>query len=156
MKTQCSISAFFPCYNDAGTIASMVALADVTLRKTTSDYEIIVIDDGSSDSSNAPINPRGIYELSNLTAQKLFKIYNDNYGIRSITLRLTNIYGERAQMKHNRFRVANWFIRLAIDNETIKVFGDGSILRDFLHIDDTADAILMCALSEEAMGKFLT
>jgi glycosyltransferase involved in cell wall biosynthesis len=51
MKQETSISAFFPCYNDGGTIASMVALMDWTLRKLTDDYEIIVIDDGSSDHS---------------------------------------------------------------------------------------------------------
>jgi UDP-glucose 4-epimerase len=102
---------------------------------------------------DAEINPKGIYELSSLTAQRLFKIYNDNQGVHSVTLRLTNIYGERAQMKHSRFGVANWFIRLALDDGTIKVFGDGSILRDFLHVDDTTDAILMCALSEKALGE---
>ncbi|MGA1796515.1 MAG: NAD-dependent epimerase/dehydratase family protein [bacterium] len=104
-------------------------------------------------SEEAPINPKGIYELSSLTAQKLFKIYHDNHSLRSITLRLTNIYGERAQMRHSRFGVANWFIRLAIDNETIKVFGDGSLKRDFLYIDDTIEAVLMCAATEEAYGE---
>jgi UDP-glucose 4-epimerase len=104
-------------------------------------------------SEDAPINPKGIYELSNLTAQKLFKIYNDNHGVQSVTLRLTNIYGERAQMKHSRFGVANWFIRQALDGETIKVFGDGSILRDFLYVDDIVDAIWMCALCDRAYGE---
>jgi len=102
---------------------------------------------------DSSINPKGVYELTSLTAQKLFKIYNDNFGIRSFTLRLTNIYGKRAQMKHSRFGVANWFIRQALDNETIKVFGDGSILRDFLYADDAVDAILMCALCENAYGE---
>jgi len=50
-KRHYSISAFFPCYNDGGTIASMVALMDLTLRKLTDDYEILVVDDGSSDHS---------------------------------------------------------------------------------------------------------
>lgn len=104
-------------------------------------------------SEDAPINPKGIYELSNLTAQKLFKIYHDNHGVQSVTLRLTNIYGERAQMKHSRFGVANWFIRQAIDGETIKVFGNGTILRDFLCVDDTVDAIWMCALCDKAYGE---
>ncbi len=104
---------------------------------------------------DAPINPKGIYELSNVSAQKLFKVYNDNYAVRSVTLRLTNIYGQRAQMKHHRFGVANWFIRQAIDDETIKVFGDGSILRDFLYVDDTVEAIWMCALCEKAYGEVL-
>jgi UDP-glucose 4-epimerase len=100
-----------------------------------------------------PGNPRGIYELSSLTAQRLFQIYHESHGVRSVTLRLTNIYGERAQMRHNRFGVANWFVRLAIGNETIKVFGDGSLLRDFLFVDDAVDAILLCAATEEAYGE---
>src|SRR5919202_4325833 len=44
-----SISTFFPAYNDAGTIASMVVVADRTLRALTDDYEIIVVNDGSPD-----------------------------------------------------------------------------------------------------------
>lgn len=45
------ISAFFPCYNDAGTIASMVELTTLTLKKLTRQYEVVVVDDGSSDLS---------------------------------------------------------------------------------------------------------
>lgn len=47
--TRWSISAFFPAYNDGGTIASMVITADVVLRELTDDYEIIVVNDGSTD-----------------------------------------------------------------------------------------------------------
>ena len=45
------ISLFFPCYNDAGTIGGMVAAADAVAKTLTDDYEILVIDDGSTDSS---------------------------------------------------------------------------------------------------------
>ena len=45
------LSIFFPCYNDAGTIASMVALADETAKQLADSYEIIVADDGSTDHS---------------------------------------------------------------------------------------------------------
>jgi glycosyltransferase involved in cell wall biosynthesis len=44
-----AISAFFPAYNDGGTIASMVLSALVTLRQLTDDYEVIVVNDGSTD-----------------------------------------------------------------------------------------------------------
>lgn len=50
-KKRPSISVFFPCYNDGGTIASMVTLAVQTLESLTDDYEVIVIDDGSTDHS---------------------------------------------------------------------------------------------------------
>ncbi|MBN1430353.1 MAG: glycosyltransferase family 2 protein [Anaerolineae bacterium] len=46
---QPSISAFFPAYNDGGTIASMVIMAMLILEGITNDYEVIVVNDGSSD-----------------------------------------------------------------------------------------------------------
>lgn len=48
-----SLSIVFPCYNDAGTIASMVSAADEVARDVASDHEIIVVDDGSTDRSRA-------------------------------------------------------------------------------------------------------
>jgi len=48
-KRLSSISAVFPAYNDGGTIASMVAAAEIALRQVTADYEIIVVNDGSVD-----------------------------------------------------------------------------------------------------------
>jgi UDP-glucose 4-epimerase len=100
-----------------------------------------------------PMRPRGIYELSSLTAQQLFQIYHDNHGVASVTLRLTNIYGERSQMKHSRFGVANWFVRQALDGATIQVFGDGSLLRDFVYVQDAVDAMVRCAATKEAYGQ---
>ncbi|MBV8083207.1 MAG: glycosyltransferase family 2 protein [Chloroflexi bacterium] len=61
---QPSISAFFPCYNDAATIGGVVEAADRTLGRLTHDYEIIVVNDGSQDNSAqvlaelAAANPR--------------------------------------------------------------------------------------------------
>jgi len=49
MRNKPGISVFFPAYNDAGTIASLVVLADRTLRRITDDYEVIVVNDGSQD-----------------------------------------------------------------------------------------------------------
>ena len=49
MREKISISAFFPAYNDAGTIPSMVITVLLTLRELTDDYEVIVINDGSED-----------------------------------------------------------------------------------------------------------
>ena len=46
-----SISAFFPCYNDSNTIGDLVVEADRQLQQLTDDYEIIVVNDGSTDGS---------------------------------------------------------------------------------------------------------
>jgi UDP-glucose 4-epimerase len=106
-------------------------------------------------SETAPTHPKGIYEISRLTGEKIIQVYHEAHGIRSILLRLSNIYGPRAQMRHSRYGVVNWFLRLALDNETIKVFGDGQIKRDFLYVDDCIEAMLMCAACDEAYGEVI-
>lgn len=65
-----SISIFFPCYNDAGTIGAMVIRALQTVREITDDYEIIVVNDGSSDDS-----PQILSELSCILP-RTFRIVN--------------------------------------------------------------------------------
>ena len=103
----------------------------------------------------APTNPKGIYEVSNLTAEKIIQVYNDVHDVHSVLLRLTNVYGPRSQMKHSQFGVVNWFVRQALDDEIISLFGDGNIKRDFLYIDDCVDALLMCATCDSARGQIL-
>ncbi|MEZ4518383.1 MAG: glycosyltransferase [Chloroflexota bacterium] len=49
MTDKLSISAFFPAYNDAGTIPSMVITVLLILREISDDYEVIVVNDGSQD-----------------------------------------------------------------------------------------------------------
>jgi UDP-glucose 4-epimerase len=98
-------------------------------------------------------DPKGIYEISLLTAEQIIRSYHRNHGIESVLTRLTNIYGPRAQMRHNRYGVANWFLRLAIDGQTIPVFGDGLIKRDFLYIDDCVEALLRLAVTPQAVGQ---
>lgn len=101
---------------------------------------------------DAPLNPKGLYEISQLAAEKVLQVYHEQFGVRGVNLRLTNVYGPRAQMRSPDFGVANWFVRLAIDGETIKVFGDGSIKRDFLYVDDCVEALLACAATPAAHG----
>ena len=106
-------------------------------------------------SETAPTHPRGIYEISNLTAEKIVQSYNDVHNIQGVMLRLTNIYGYRSQMKHSRYGVVNWFVRLGMDGEDIPVFGDGKIKRDFLFIDDCIEAILLCGVNKNAIGEVI-
>ena len=76
-------------------------------------------------SETAPTNPKAIYEVSNLTAEKIIQVYHQTHGIPAVLLRLTNIYGPRAQMRHSQYGVVNWFVRQALDGEPIRVFGTG-------------------------------
>ncbi len=104
-------------------------------------------------SEDAPSHPRGIYEISQLTAEMICRTYTRIHHIRTVPLRLTNIYGPRAQMKHSHFGVANWFVRLALEGRPIPIFGKGRILRDFLYVDDCVEALIRAAEEPAAVGE---
>jgi UDP-glucose 4-epimerase len=100
-----------------------------------------------------PTNPKGIYAVTNLTAEKMVLVYHDVHKISGTCLRITNTYGPRHQMAHDEYGVLNWFIRKAIDDEVIPVFGDGRILRDFLYVDDLVECFLQVATCDQACGE---
>ena len=100
-----------------------------------------------------PTNPKGIYAVTNLSAEKMILVYQDVHKIQGTCLRITNTYGPRHQMAHDEYGVLNWFIRKAIDDEPIPVFGEGRILRDFLFVDDLVNCFLMTATCKNAYGE---
>lgn len=104
-------------------------------------------------SEETPDDPRGIYEISQLSAEMICRTYTRIHGVRTIPLRLTNVYGPRAQMKHSHFGVVNWFVRLALEGRPIPVFGTGRILRDFLYVDDCVEALVAVAAAPSAVGE---
>lgn len=106
-------------------------------------------------SEDAPSDPRGLYEISQLSAEMICRTYTRIHGIRTVPLRLTNVYGPRAQMKHSHFGVVNWFVRLALAGSPIPIFGTGEILRDFLYVDDCVDALLRAAGAPSAVGEII-
>jgi UDP-glucose 4-epimerase len=106
-------------------------------------------------SEEAASDPRGLYEISQLSAEMICRTYTRIHGIRTVPLRLTNVYGPRAQMKHSQFGVVNWFVRLALSGEPIPVFGTGKILRDFLYVDDCVDGLLKAGGEPAAIGEII-
>lgn len=100
-----------------------------------------------------PKNPKGIYAVNNLAAEMMMLVYADVHKLRTACLRITNTFGPRHQMMHDEYGVLNWFIRKAIDDEALPVFGDGMILRDYLYVDDLMECFLMTALCDNAEGE---
>jgi len=100
-----------------------------------------------------PKNPKGIYAVNNYAAEMMMLVYDDVHKMHCACLRITNTYGPRHQMMHDEYGVVNWFIRKAIDDEPLPVFGDGRILRDFLYVEDLVDCLLDVALCDEAYGE---
>jgi len=100
-----------------------------------------------------PMDPKGIYAITNMAAEKMILVYHNVLKIKGVCLRITNTYGPRHQMQHDEYGVLNWFIRKAIDGEEIKIFGDGRILRDFLFVDDLVYALLKVGTCDTSYGN---
>jgi len=101
------------------------------------------------------VRPTDINGINKAAGEQYHLVYNNVFGVRACSLRLTNIYGPRQLIKHNRQGFIGWFIRMALDNQEIQVFGDGSQVRDFVYVDDAADAFLRAGATDSINGLAL-
>ena len=97
----------------------------------------------------APIDINGIHKLA---AEYYHLLHHRLYGTRAVCLRLTNTYGPRQLIHHNRQGFIAWFIRQAIDGDVIELFGEGKQKRDLNYVEDVVEALLLAGASEAAEG----
>lgn len=101
------------------------------------------------------VRPTDINGINKAAGEQYHLVYNNVFGVRACSLRLTNIYGPRQLIRHNRQGFIGWFIRLALEDGTIQIFGDGSQVRDFVYVDDAADAFLRAGATDAVNGQAL-
>ncbi len=99
------------------------------------------------------VRPADINGVNKAAGEYYHLLYNNVFDVRACSLRLTNVYGPRQLIRHNRQGFIGWFIRLAIEDREIEVFGDGSQMRDFVYVDDAADAFLRAGASAVCDGE---
>jgi len=100
-----------------------------------------------------PTHPLSIYGAHKLAAEKYFSIYYHNYGIPTTVLRITNPYGPRQQIKHNKYSIVGWFIRLAMEGKELTIFGNGKQRRNYIYVEDIVDAFIRCGATFRTNGK---
>lgn len=100
-----------------------------------------------------PCNPRDVNGVHSMACEAYHFLYARAYGLRATCLRLSNVYGPRQQMKHSRQGFLNWFIRCALEDDHLPVFGDGAQVRDFNYVDDVVEAFLVAGSTDAADGQ---
>ncbi len=98
-------------------------------------------------------NCLSIYGIHKLAGEKYYRFYHDAHGLDTVSLRLTNPYGPRQQMKHSKYGIVNWFIRLALEGKPLTVFGEGLQKRDYIFVEDAAEGIVSAALVPGTAGQ---
>jgi dTDP-glucose 4,6-dehydratase len=92
-----------------------------------------------------PIGPRGVYDEAKRYAEALTMAYHRQQGVDTAIVRIFNTYGSR--MRPHDGRAIPTFLRQALDNRPITVFGDGSQTRSFCYVSDLIAGIIALAES---------
>ncbi len=99
------------------------------------------------------LNPTDVNGINKISGEFYHLVYNSVHGIRACSLRLTNTYGPRQLIRHNRQGFIGWFMKQVVLGEQIQIYGDGAQRRDFDYVDDTVDAFLRAGAMEQADGE---
>lgn len=100
-----------------------------------------------------PLQPADVNGINKLAGEWYHMVYNNVYGLRTVSLRLTNTYGPRMRVRDARQTFIGWWIRRLLEGNPLHIFGDGLQVRDFNYVDDVVEAMLMVAAHDVADGQ---
>jgi len=100
------------------------------------------------------INPLSPYALTKYAGERYCKLFNDLYGLETISLRYFNVFGPKQDPTSEYSAVIPIFIKLMLSGDNPVIFGDGSTSRDFSYIENNVDANILAMIApEQACGK---
>jgi UDP-glucose 4-epimerase len=102
---------------------------------------------------NHPIEPTDFNGISNMAGEWYYILYHRIFGMRTTSLRMTNVYGPRMWVKDEGHTFIGWWFRQLLEREELQIFGDGKQIRDLNYIDDVVDALLISAVDPCADGQ---
>lgn len=103
-------------------------------------------------SEEHPLNPINSYGVVKAAIERYLEIFHRSFGLQYVVIRAANPYGKR-QGKSGVQGVVASFMRCLQEGRPIEIWGDGSIIRDYLHVSDLAGLCVM-ALESNACGTF--
>ena len=101
----------------------------------------------------SPLNPRSPYAVSKVLGEALCRVFHEDHGIETVSLRLFNVYGPRQDPSSPYSSVIPRFIDALAKRKRPVVFGDGNQTRDFINIRDSVEALVLAARSKRAAGE---
>jgi len=97
-----------------------------------------------------PISPYGV---SKLAAENYVRIFNELYGLETVSLRYFNVYGPRQALASGYSGVITAFVNQLFNGKTLIIQGDGKQTRDFVHVDDVVSANMLALETKNAVGE---
>lgn len=139
--------------NIKGTLNVLIAAKDCNVKK-------VICASSSSIYGNTPHfplgedmkpDPRSPYAVTKLTGEYYCKIFNEIYGLETVSLRYFNVYGPRQDPSSDYAAVIPKFINRLLNNKPPIIYGDGKQTRDFVYVYDVVQANIL-AMETDASG----
>jgi UDP-glucose 4-epimerase len=102
---------------------------------------------------NSIISPISPYGYEKLIGEHYMKIYNDLYGVETVSLRYFNVYGERQDPSSEYSGVISIFEDKISKGESPFIYGDGGQYRDFIYVKDIVNINFLAMERDEAIGE---
>ncbi|MEZ3499124.1 NAD-dependent epimerase/dehydratase family protein [Pantoea sp. KPR_PJ] len=100
-----------------------------------------------------PTEPVVSYGITKLAIEKYLHMFSKLHGLKTVTLRVANPYGERQRIETAQGAVGV-FLHRALNNQPIEIWGDGSVQRDYIHVSDVAAAFAKAVTYEGQQEVF--
>jgi UDP-glucose 4-epimerase len=103
---------------------------------------------------NFSYNPSTFYNVHKIYGEMLCKIYKELYGMKFVILRPSNVYGPRQPYwMGGWYNFIAYWIKLALENKPIPIYGNGTQIRDYTYVEDTARAYALAIENPKAIGE---
>ena len=99
-----------------------------------------------------PVRPPDVNGINKFATEQHMALYARVYGMRTVSMRLTNAYGPRQWIQSPAHGFIGWFLNRALLKQPIELFGGGEQIRDFSYVDDTIDALVRVAGTESCLN----
>ncbi len=100
-----------------------------------------------------PVAPVDVNGITKYATEQLHLLYHEVYGLPASAVRLTNVFGPRQRLRDDLQGFLPIFVRRALADDAITVFGDGAQERDCLYVDDVVDCLVLAAVAPDAAGE---
>lgn len=135
--------------NVGGTVAVMEAIRDAGVKRVVfaSSGAIYGTQEHQPVHEDLPPNPDSPYAVSKLAAEHYVRTIGALWKIETVCLRIFNAYGPGQPLPPSHAPVIPQYLRQALNNGSLVIFGDGSQSRDFVYIDDVINALEAAAIA---------
>jgi UDP-glucose 4-epimerase len=142
--------------NIVGLLNVLDAAVENKVKKIVHSSSAAIYGDNPESPKNVDMKPmpKSPYGITKLDGEYYLQVYQENFGLKTTSLRYFNVFGTRQDPKSQYAAAIPIFINKALNNEPITIYGDGGQTRDFIYVKDVVKANVLAVTNSDVSGVF--